>query len=364
MTEKRYQIFISSTFKDLEEERRAVQDAIISMGDFPVQMESFPATDEAQMDFIRPLIEQSDYYVLIIGGRYGTEDEDGLSFTHKEFRYAVEKGVPVLVMLHGKPETIAAGKSESTEAGKAKLQELIKEAENKRIRKTWNSVDELKLRVREALDHAKRSKPRTGWVRGDSIASFDALEELNTVRKENEKFRQALGDLEVNIPLPNIPKAADLTTLNLIPLTLDQGYRGRRKGSSAKIQGSWISFFPLVFTHLDTSTSDWNGEYYWHVDPEESCVRIGSAVAGELTWDDAMGLFKITRNTLERLISYYTEAGLMNQSKLGETPFTEAAERVARRHRIAGGPSPLEVIDGEVTVSFVPPENDYGKIPF
>ncbi|NEJ82061.1 DUF4062 domain-containing protein [Rhizobium leguminosarum] len=60
MTDKRYQIFISSTFKDLEEERRAVQDAIISMGDFPVQMESLPATGESQMNFIWRQIEQSD----------------------------------------------------------------------------------------------------------------------------------------------------------------------------------------------------------------------------------------------------------------------------------------------------------------
>ena len=60
MTDKRYQIFISSTFTDLEDERRAVQDAVISMGDFPVQMESFPATDETLMDFIKPLIAKCD----------------------------------------------------------------------------------------------------------------------------------------------------------------------------------------------------------------------------------------------------------------------------------------------------------------
>ncbi|MBY5447665.1 DUF4062 domain-containing protein [Rhizobium leguminosarum] len=362
MTDKRYQVFISSTFKDLEEERRAVQDAIISMGDFPVQMESFPATDESQMDFIRPLIAQSDYYVLIIGGRYGTIDEDGLSFTHKEFKYAIEMGIPVLVMLHGRPETIAVAKSESTEVGKTKLREFITEAENKRIRKTWNTIDELKLRVREALDHAKRSKPRTGWVRGDSIASFDALEELNTVRKENEKFRETLGNLAVNIPLPNIPQAADLTALNLLPLILDQGYRGKKQGSSAKVQGSWISFFPLFFTNLYIRTNDWNGEYYWHINHEESCIQIGSAIAGELTWEDTAGLFKIARNTLERLVSYYTEVGLMNQSNLGETAFTEAAERIARRHRIAGVSSAFDVVEGEVTVG--PAEDDHGRIPF
>lgn len=86
-----------------------------------------------QIDFIRPLIEQSDYYVLIIGGRYGTIDDDGLSFTHKEFKYAVEMGIPILVMLHGRPETIAVGKSESTEVGKTKLRGFIAEAKQARV---------------------------------------------------------------------------------------------------------------------------------------------------------------------------------------------------------------------------------------
>ncbi len=324
------------------------------MGDFPVQMESFPATDETQMDFITPLIEQSDYYVLIIGGRYGTIDDDDLSFTHKEFRHAVDKGVPVLVMIHSKPENIASGKSESTEIGRKKLKEFITEAEHKRIRKGWETIGDLKLAVREALDHAKRAKPRTGWVRGDSIAAFDALEELNEVRKENEKFKEALGNLAVDIPLPRIPAASDLTTINLLPLISNNRYGERLQGSSAKVQGSWISFFPVFFSNLEFSTNDWNNEYYWNIKHEDSCIGIGSAVAGELTWVDTMNLFKISRSTLDRLIAYYTEAGLMVPVNEGQSPFTEAAQRVARRHHIVEKSGSFEVIEGEIMVNTIP----------
>ena len=363
MTDKRYQIFISSTFKDLQEERRAVQDAIISMGDFPVQMESFPATDESQMDFIQPLIEQSDYYILIIGGRYGSLDDDGLSFTHKEFRYAVEKGVPVLVMIHGKPENIAAGKSESTEIGRKKLKEFIDEAEHKRIRKGWETIGDLKLAVREALDHAKRAKPRTGWVRGDSIASFDTLEELNEVRKENEKYRDALGNLAADIPLPKMPAATDITTITLLPVIGGSGFKERKQGSSAKISGSWISFFPVFFSNLEISTSDNYGDLSWWVQFEGSCIGIGSAIAGELSWIDTTGFFRISRSTLNRLIAYYTAAGLMENNNMGDTPFTEAAQRMARRHHIAGGVSSFEISDGEISVTTIPLELD-DNIPF
>jgi hypothetical protein len=96
MHEKRYSIFISSTYEDLKVERLAVQDVVISAGDFPVQMESFPAADEDQFEFIKSLIDKCDYYVLIVAGRYGTLAEDGMSYTEKEYRYAASKGITVL----------------------------------------------------------------------------------------------------------------------------------------------------------------------------------------------------------------------------------------------------------------------------
>jgi hypothetical protein len=218
MNYKRYQVFISSTFEDLKAERRAVQDVVISTGDFPVQMESFPAADEDQFEFIKSLIDQCDYYVLIIAGRYGTVSDDGLSYTHKEFRYAVSKDVPVLVMLHGNRGEIVDGKCEQTDAGKQLLSEFITEAEKGRLRKTWTTLDGLKLAVREALDNAKRTKPRIGRLRGDSVASLDALEELNSVRKENENYRNLIGEFEADILLPDIPSSTAELEIQLLPL--------------------------------------------------------------------------------------------------------------------------------------------------
>lgn len=87
--EKRYQVFISSTYKDLQEERKAVSDTLLSIDCIPVGMEEFPAADEEQFEFIKKIIDESDYYVLIIGGRYGSVCKDGISYTEKEFDYAV-----------------------------------------------------------------------------------------------------------------------------------------------------------------------------------------------------------------------------------------------------------------------------------
>ena len=52
--EKKYQIFISSTYEDLKTARKKVQDAILSMYHFPVGMELFGAADEDQWEIINP----------------------------------------------------------------------------------------------------------------------------------------------------------------------------------------------------------------------------------------------------------------------------------------------------------------------
>lgn len=354
MQDKRYQVFISSTFEDLREERRAVQDVVITTGDFPVQMESFPAADEDVFEFIKSLIDQCDYYVLIIGGRYGTIADDGLSYTHKEFRYAVSKGVPVLVMLNGQPGKISTDKSEETAAGKKRLSDFISEAERSRVRKNWTTLDGLKLAVREALDHAKATKPRIGWVRGDSIANLETLEELNSVRKENEKFRTALGNLAVEVPLPNIPSADDEVVVDLLPTSISRGFSRVASGSSARIKGTWISMFPIFFSNLKWSSSDWNGEYYQNIDNDASCSAIGAAIAAEIATFDTTNLFKISKTSLERLSSYYIEAGLMTTE--GGNPFTESAQRLARRHLInQTSASPFVIVEGEVKVSTTSP---------
>lgn len=152
--------------------------------------------------------------------------------------------------------------------------------------------------------------------------------------------------------------------LSLQSLISSNRYGERKQGTPAKVQGSWISFFPLFFTNLEIQIKDWNGEYYWRIQHEESCVGIGSAIASELTWDDTIGLFKISRTSLDRLVAYYTEAGLMISSNVGETPFTEAAQRVARRHHIAGEACSFTITEGEVLIETIPAGDDYQKIPF
>ncbi len=83
--DKRYQVFVSSTFADLKNERQRVIQTLMEMDCIPSGMELFPAMDEEQLEFIKRIIDDCDYYLLIVGGRYGSTDLDGISFTEKEY---------------------------------------------------------------------------------------------------------------------------------------------------------------------------------------------------------------------------------------------------------------------------------------
>lgn len=98
--ERKYQIFISSTFIDLVKERQAITKQILDDHHFPIGMEMFAPTDKKQWDTIKATIDSSDIYFLIVGYRYGSIDTDeGVSFTEKEFNYAIKKGKPVIAFI-------------------------------------------------------------------------------------------------------------------------------------------------------------------------------------------------------------------------------------------------------------------------
>jgi hypothetical protein len=256
MSEKKYQVFISSTYEDLKEERRAVEQTIIRAGDFPVGMEAFPAADEEQFEFIKTIISQCDYYVLIIAGRYGSLAPDGKSYTEKEYDYAVEIGVPVLVMLREERGELAANKTEDDSGKREKLEEFIAKASNGRLRNGWTTTDGLKLAIREALDYAKATKQRPGWIRGDQSSSHDTLEKLIAIQEENKRLKQALAKAQPQIAAPD--NLAGLDT----PITLTGTYKYLRRhatsfsSSNFEIGTDIGEVFELIAPHLMMSKSD------------------------------------------------------------------------------------------------------------
>lgn len=202
----KYQIFISSTFQDLQSERAEVSRAILDLGHIPAGMELFPAADMAQMGYIEKVIDECDYYVLIIGGRYGSINEDGISFTELEYRYAVSKGKTVLVFMHQNLNSIEFGKSEKNAELRESLERFRSEVSRDRLVQFWENISDLKSKCIISLTHTFASCPQVGWVRADSIAGEEALSEIVHAKREIENLRKENSILSSKIgnPIKNI----------------------------------------------------------------------------------------------------------------------------------------------------------------
>lgn len=190
-TERREQVFVSSTYLDLVEERQAVIQTLLQADCFPAGMELFPASDDEKWDLIRRVIDESDYYVLVIGGRYGSTSDDGLSYTEKEFDYAVAEGKPVMAFLHESPGSISVSKTDITDDAQARLSAFRAKAE-KRMARFWDSPDSLAGQVALSLIAARKTHPAEGWIRASSAASPQMSQEISRLSAENARLREEL----------------------------------------------------------------------------------------------------------------------------------------------------------------------------
>jgi len=197
--EKRYQVFISSTYDDLREERTEVMQALLELDCMPSGMELFPASNETQWNWIKRVIDESDYYVVIVGGRYGSIDkETGQSYTEKEYRYAVEKKKPVIAFLHKAPEKIASGKTENNDEGRKKLERFRGLVQTKLCR-YWETPADLGTVVSRRIVQLKKNHPAVGWVRADSFVEENPKEIL-ALKRSIEALEGELNKSNVRVP--------------------------------------------------------------------------------------------------------------------------------------------------------------------
>lgn len=244
--EKRYQVFISSTFADLEEERKEVMEAIINLDCFPAGMEMFPAADIEQFEYIKTIIDQSDYYILVIAGRYGSVAEDGKSYTEKEYEYAREKGIPVLVFVKKDIDNLLVSQTDRNTELKEKLEKFRDTVMTNRLAKYWNEKMELKYNVHDSLSRAFKMNPRDGWIKGDTPTDKKTLIELEKLRKEkNElvsKVEHLNSQLEERSEIENIAQGSDIINLNYRYCEYDLEYENEEDIISI----TWDELFRLV----------------------------------------------------------------------------------------------------------------------
>ena len=166
--DKIYQVFVSSTYEDLKEERQEVMAAVVSTGNVPIGMEYFPAGDAAPFDYIKKQIDDADYYILVVAGKYGSINKDtGISYTEMEFDYAIEKKVPVAVLLYRDINRLTADKIELDNDKRSLLEVFRNKVRDGRMANFWEDKKDLRSQVKDAINSMIVDSPRTGWVRSD-----------------------------------------------------------------------------------------------------------------------------------------------------------------------------------------------------
>lgn len=195
----KYQVFISSTFADLRLEREAVTWAILEARQIPAGMENFTAADDRGWELIRRAIDLSDYYVLILGGRYGSFDDSAeMSWTHREYRYARDKSIPILAYIRD-PASVTADKMESEPEQQTRLRDFIAEVKSRHLCKSWKQADDLRHEVVQALtqkimDDEDADRARPGWFRGDELPSAISMDEFARLSAEAADLRRLLAE--------------------------------------------------------------------------------------------------------------------------------------------------------------------------
>ena len=194
---RKFSIFISSTYEDLKKERQALLGVALENNFIPVGMEQFHAAPTSQWNIITKMIDECDFYLLVIGGRYGSIDEEtGISYTEKEYNYAKTKGMPVLVLIK---ESSAITESEK-DTGDDKYEKMKRLDEfRERVKNDRNTVDfftdinSLKYvtspTFRNAINYAGDD---AGWVRYQDVIN-EEVEGRNKVNVEQLEHQQKIN---------------------------------------------------------------------------------------------------------------------------------------------------------------------------
>ncbi|HEY5557549.1 DUF4062 domain-containing protein [Acetobacterium sp.] len=229
MVKKKLQVFISSTYIDLIDERQSAVQAVLDSGHIPAGMELFKAGNETQLDTIYKWIDNSDVYMLILGGRYGSvEEKSQKSYTRLEYEYAINKGIPVFSVVLDenflKEKACLLGEDRIYEQKNIDGYSNFKDFVLSKIVRMVNDSKDIMLAVHSTLVDFLEDYDLIGWVRAnDSEANTLLLTQINELSIENKQLHEKNSKL--------------LDEINLIQSTFDSSLAF--EGESTTIEGTY-----------------------------------------------------------------------------------------------------------------------------
>ena len=260
---KKLQVFISSTFTDLTKERQAAVQAILQAKHIPAGMELFTAGDISQMDTIKKWIDESDIFMLILGGRYGSiEPTTGLSYVEIEYDYALKQQKPFFAIVIKEEALKQKGNSPGESAIEKENPEKLKQFRKKVLSKMsafYSDEKDITIAIFKSLQDLEDKYSPNGWVRGNYAKTEEELarinemhEHINDLEKEIEKQRRAarksISEFSQNYEeLPKSwfkePVPEKLNWNDVFLVIAKDCLSGGRKIQESNIRASLVAFF-------------------------------------------------------------------------------------------------------------------------
>lgn len=241
---KKLQVFISSTFLDLQNERQAAVEATLDANHIPAGMELFKAGNDDQWTTIKRWIDESDVYMLILGGRYGSiEPTSGKSYTQLEYEYALETKTPIfsVVLKTGWLYQKASKQSDTNvfEQNSKEKYEMFKKMIHKKMVREASNIAEIKLAVHTSLnDLIYRSEYQfSGWVKGSEI--IDQTELINENRKllkENTKLKDTIEKQKKQKTIGNLSYEEIKKVMQEKKMTVPEEAKGLGEGEKTLLE--------------------------------------------------------------------------------------------------------------------------------
>jgi hypothetical protein len=248
MSDKKYQVFISSTYSDLINERRKVLDILLMADCIPAGMEAFVATDIEQFEVIKKVIDLCDYYILIIGKRYGSVNHNtGISYTEMEYEYAKSKDIPVLVFAIDDSISLPDDKQDKDQKMIESLKKFREKAMSNRLTTIWKTSDELTGSLAISIMRAKSEINRPGWQRATDYDEGSLRREIMELQRKNKDLIKDLDDAK-----STISSFTEQTGLAFEEheIEIEYYYNNNRNKMKGKITVSLPELFSIIATEM------------------------------------------------------------------------------------------------------------------
>ena len=206
--ERRYEVFLSSTYEDLKDLRKALMNETTTCGHLASGMEFF-ARGARDVDLIRERIRRADIFVILVGARYGSVvRQNNAHFIDLEYDIASELGKPTLAYLLEEGEYNNA-RSALPEGDSERQFDVQLKQFRERVRQFSDGggrivgAFSLKGKHSEILAEYDRDLSRAivhlagtgGWVRGEAYDDIRNRVGLEEAVSTNPFFRKFVAEL-------------------------------------------------------------------------------------------------------------------------------------------------------------------------